>query len=333
VAGHLERSEPQLIFTRSVTKIVGIKGLRKRLRPICAINTNKGLSLLGDIMSKTFDIRHQESVALTRGVEHVCRKLVRFLIGRISLVKLQQIVKYVYVEEIENKLKKENPHKNIPLTQFALLSGLDTRTLTKIRNDDTYQHPLHEESNFIDEITPGASILDIWCSTPPFVNERTGQPETLKITGKKKSFEALFETSTKSRGVTYKSLLKRLAESGAVSIDQESDTVSLLLNQYLPSDTDDKLGAIEMGFSALGNMIDTVTHNINSIDTKNERLYQRGAWSYRISEKNKSKIRKELKSVLSNADLKARKILAAHENAFPTSDQNTVGISLFYFEE
>ena len=60
-------------------------------------------------MTTPTDVRHQESVVLTKGVERIFRKLIRFLIGRMSLVKMQEIIKYVYVEETEVKLKKENP--------------------------------------------------------------------------------------------------------------------------------------------------------------------------------------------------------------------------------
>lgn len=284
-------------------------------------------------MRSSLDIRHQESAVLAQGVENLCRKLVRFLIGRISLVKLQEIIKYLYIEEIENKLKKENPNKNIPLTQFALLSGLDTRTLTKVRNDEKYKHPLHQESNFLEEITPGASILDNWCSKPPYIDEHTGKPKTLDISGKSNSFEALFKESTKSRGVTYKSQLKRLVESDAISMNTKSQQVSLLSSSYLPADAKDKLGAIEMGFSALGNMVDTITHNIDSIDTEQERLYQRGAWTYRLNPNNKAKLRAELKKLLEQTDSKARTIISKHEDNFTSSNQITSGISLFYFEE
>ena len=143
-------------------------------------------------MQKSLESRHQETVILTKGVENVCRKLVRFLIGRISLVKLQEIIKFIYIEEIESLLQRENPTKNVPLTQFALLSGLDTRTLTKVRNSKAYRQPLHQEVIFLEEITPGASILDTWCSKPPYVDEETGEPLPLDTSGRSPSFQKLF---------------------------------------------------------------------------------------------------------------------------------------------
>ena len=284
-------------------------------------------------MQKPLDQRNQESVVLARGVENVCRKLVRFLIGRISLVKLQEITKFIYIEEIENKLRKENPAKNVPLSQIALLSGLDTRTLTKVRNDDKFRHPLHQESNFLEEITPGASILDTWCSKSPYVDPSTGKPKSLSISGEKNSFEALFKESTKSRGITFKSLLDRLSESGSVSIDLNTQQVTLVSNSYLPSVSNDILGAIEMGFSALGNLIDTVTYNIEALESGDDRLYQRGAWTFRLNADNKIQLRGKLNTLLEESDIRAREIISQYEDNHSTADQITAGVSFFYFEE
>lgn len=285
------------------------------------------------IMASVGDSFHQEAVVLNRAVENLCRKLIRFLVGRMSLVNLQEIVRYVFVEEIENKLRSENPNKNIHLTQLALLSGLDTRTLTKIRNSPKYRRPFYEEANFLREFTPGAAILDVWSSKPPYFNEVTGKPRRLAVSGNSLSFESLFAECGKMRGVTYMSLLERLVESRAVELDAEQDMVRLVLKSYLPSDSKDKLGAIEMGFSALGNMVDTVTKNIVALENGNERLYQRGAWTYRLSPSKKHELRLALRSLMESTDREAREMIESHEDSFKTSDQITAGISLFYFEE
>ena len=105
-------------------------------------------------MPQITDSLYEEPATLTRAIENLCRKLIRFLIGRMSLVSLQEIIRYVFVEEIENKLRAENPNRNIQLTQLALLSGLDTRTLTKIRNSKKYGKPFYEEANFLREFAP-----------------------------------------------------------------------------------------------------------------------------------------------------------------------------------
>ena len=275
----------------------------------------------------------QDAAVLTRAVENLFRKLIRFLIGRISLVKLQEMIRYIFVEEAENKLKKENPSKNISLTKLALLSGIDTRTLTKVRNSEGYRQPLYRESKFLREFTPGAAILDFWCSRSPFVEPRSGKPKKLKISGEENSFEALFAGCIKGRGVTANSLLQRLAESGAVEIDQRQETVKLLKPTYLPSSSSDQLGSIQMGFSAIGNMLDTVVHNVESPDTGADRLYQQGAWTYRLSPENREVARQDLRELLADTDAKARKIISQYEDKNTSPEQITSGISLFYFEE
>ena len=275
----------------------------------------------------------QDAAILTRAVENLFRKLIRFLIGRISLVKLQEMIRYIFIEEAENKLKKENPSKNISLTKLALLSGIDTRTLTKVRNSEGYRQPLYRESKFLREFTPGAAILDFWSSRQPFVEPRTGKPRVLKISGKDPSFETLFAGCIRGRGVTARSLLQRLAESGAVKIDHEQETVKLLKKSYLPSSSSDQQGSIQMGFSAIGNMLDTVIHNVESPDTGADRLYQQGAWTYRLSPDNREAARQDLRELLTDTDAKARKIISQYEDKNTNPEQITSGISLFYFEE
>jgi len=284
-------------------------------------------------MSNSTESVHEEAAVLTRAIENLLRKLIRFLIGKISLVSLQEIIRYLFVEEIENMLRKENPSKSIPLTQLALLSGLDTRTLTKIRNSERFRRPFHREANFLREFAPGAAILDVWNSKPPYVNEVTGEPKVLQISGGKVSFESLFDECGKSRGVTYKSLLQRLAKSGAVDLDSDKSEVRLISMSYLPSDAKDRLGAIEMGFSAIGNMVETVTRNILALEEGTERLYQRGAWTFRLNEGDKSALRSRLRELLQHTDTSARSIIAEFEENYASAEQITAGVSLFYFEE
>lgn len=279
------------------------------------------------------DGRNSEAVVLTRAVENLFRRLVRFLVGRISLVKLQEIIRYIFVEEIENKLRRESPTKNVSLSQLALLSGLDTRTLTKIRNSQKYRQPFHKETNFLKESVPGASILDEWSSKTPYIDDLTGEPKELHISGNFPSFESLYLDSAQSRGVTYRSLLERLVESGAVLINEEENKVVLMTKSYLPSDSKDRLGAIEMGFSALGNLTDTVTTNILALDTKEERLFQRGVWTYRLQLRDKNNLRDDLNKLLENTDRQARIIIEKYIDKSSNSEQLTAGVSYFYFEE
>ena len=279
------------------------------------------------------DGRIEEATILTRAVENYLRRLVRFLVGKVSLLRLQEMIRYIFIDEIENKLRREHPTRNIPLTQLALLSGLDTRTLTKIRNNPKYRQPFHKEANFLKQFVLGASILDEWNSKKPYIDQKSGKPKVLSISGKPPSFESLFLDSTKSRGVTYNSLLSRLIESGAVSPNKAGDKVHLVANSYLPSNSKDRLGAIEIGFAALGNLTDTVTKNIGALEVNGDRLFQRGAWTYQLNPENKSDLRRELNLLLEKTDKNARNIIKKYEEEITSSDQITAGVSYFYFED
>jgi hypothetical protein len=279
------------------------------------------------------DDRIEEATVLTRSVENHLRKLIRFLVGKVSLLRLQEMIRYIFIDEIENKLRREHPTRNIPLTQLALLSGLDTRTLTKIRNNPKYRRPFHKEANFLKQFVLGASILDEWNTKAPYVDQKSGKPKALKVSGKPPSFESLFLDSTKSRGVTYNSLLSRLIESGAVSQNEATGKVHLVANSYLPSNSKDRLGAIEIGFSALGNLTDTVVKNISALEVDGNRLFQRGAWTYQLNPDNKTELRRDLNLLLEKTDKNARNIIKKYEEEVPSSDQITAGVSFFYFED
>lgn len=284
-------------------------------------------------MPASQDEHMKDAAVLSRAVENVFRRLIRFLVGRISLVKLQEMMRYIYVEEAENKLQTEKPERNTSLTQLALLCGLDTRTLIKIRNSAGYRRPFHTKSSFLKEFNPGAAIIDVWASKAPFVDPESGLPRDLTVSGERESFEALFHEAIRSRGVTPQSLLDRLIECGSVVANEENGRVKLVRRSYLPSQSGDQLGSIEMGFSAIGNLIETVVHNVESLVTGEDRLYQRGAWTYRLSPRNKDALRDELRKLLSDTDDRAREIISGFEEDNSQADSLTAGVSLFYFEE
>ena len=162
-----------------------------------------------------------EDVAiLTIAVESVFRKLIRLLIGKISLKKLQEMIQVIFVEEAEVILKREKPGKNVALSALAVVSGIDTRTLTRIKSKESYLKPFHEEKRFLREITPECSVLDVWESSETYRDPKTGKPIMLAINGPKPSFESLISDSNSTRGVTVRSFLQRLEMSKSVVVDK-----------------------------------------------------------------------------------------------------------------
>lgn len=270
---------------------------------------------------------------LTRAVENVFRKLIRMLIGKISLKKLQEMIQVIFVEEAEANLKREAPGKNVPLSTLAVVSGFDTRTLTKIKARDSYLKPFHEEKRFLSGITPECSVLDIWESTPKYRDSKSGKPKILKIRGPGASFESLISDSSSTRGVTVTSFLQRLEASKSIVVDRTKNFVRMIDKRYTPFDSEDQTEVARIGMAAVGNLVDTITHNLNAPAHGMEPFYQRGCWTNRLDENDSEKLRKIVKKFLIKTDERARKIIKPFEQEAAANHQVTAGISMFYFEE
>jgi len=270
---------------------------------------------------------------LTIAVENVFRKLMRFLIGKMSLKKLQEMMQVIFIEEAEAKLQREKPGRNVPLSTLAVLTGIDTRTLTRIKSSDGYLKPFHEEKRFLREITPECSVLDVWESSEDYTDPATGKPRVLAMTGPKPSFESLINDSSSTRGVTVNSFLQRLLASKSIVLDKGDNTVRMIDKRYTPFGSEIQTENARIGMAAVGNLLDTITHNLEAAAGNSESFYQRGCWTNRLDKQDRSRLRETIREFLEGADEKARKIMKPFEQETEGHDQVTAGVSLFYFEE
>ena len=85
--------------------------------------------------------------------------------------------------------------------------------------------------------------------------------------------------------------------------------------------------------AAVGNLVETVTHNLVAAQENKESFYQRGCWTNRMDKQDSKKLRGLIKKFLLETDEKARKIIKPFEQNVVGHDQVTAGVSLFYFEE
>jgi len=270
---------------------------------------------------------------LTRAVENVFRKLIRLLIGKMSLKKLQEMIQVIFVEEAEAKLRRETPGKNVPLSTLAVVTGFDTRTLTRIKGKESYLKPFHEEKRFLSEITPECSVLDVWESSSKYRNSKSGKPRVLAIRGSKGSFESLIGDSNSTRGVTVTSFLQRLEASKSIVVDKANNTVQMIDKRYTPFESEDQTENVKIGMAAVGNLVDTIAYNLKASTQGREPFYQRGCWTHRLDKNESEKLRTLVKKFLFKTDERARKIMKPFEQDTVSNDQVTAGISLFYFEE
>lgn len=269
---------------------------------------------------------------LTRAVENVFRKLIRMLIGRMSLKKLQEMVQIIFVEEAEAKLKRDQPGKAVSLTKLGSITDLDTRTLVKIRSAHDSLMPMHLDAAFLKGFTPGFKILDVWINDERYAGKSGEKPVALDFSGPDLSFENLVEEAVSTRGVTAKSMLDRLLENKFVEINADTGKIQLLRNQYIFL-SNDELDMVDIGFSAIANLATTVAHNIRYADDTGARFYQRGCWTYHLDKSNQDAFRKAMLDFLHEVDKKAKQAITPFEEATEAPEQLTAGISMFYFEE
>jgi len=269
---------------------------------------------------------------LTRAVENVFRKLIRILIGRMSLKKLQEMIQIIFVEEAEAKLKREEPGKNVSLTKLGSITDLDTRSLTKIRGSYDSGKPMHMDATFLKGFTPGFKVLDLWINDTKYTTGKSNTPMALNFSGDDQSFEKLVEEAISTRGVTAKSMLQRLLENRFVRINPDSQKVELIRDDYIFLSSDE-LDMIDIGFSAIASMATTVEHNIQHAADKRSRFYQRGCWTYRLSQSNQKDFQNAMLDFLHEVDKKAKDAIVPFEEKTELPDQLTAGISMFYFEE
>jgi len=270
---------------------------------------------------------------LTLAVEIVLRKLIRFLIGKISLKKLQEMIQIIFIEEAEAKLKLEKPGKNVALSNLAIVTGVDTRTLTNVKSKESYSKPFHEEKRFLSEITPECSVLDVWESSDSYKDPNTGKPRILAINGPKPSFESLISDANSTRGVTVKSFLQRLEASKSIVVNKSENSVRMIDKRYTPLGSEAQTENARIGMAAVGNLVDTIAHNLIAPTKNGESFYQRGCWTNRLDKSDRKKLRELVRKFLAETDEKARKIIKPFEQDTVSSNQVTAGVSLFYFEE
>lgn len=273
------------------------------------------------------DSRFQEADLLTSAVENVFRKLIRFLVGRMTLVKLQEMIRYIYVEETEKKLKQENPGKNVPLTKLALNTGLDTRTLTRVRRQLEESEQQYRRQ-FLAELTPESAVVEAWANR---VAASGADEAVLNYGSEDAGFETLLRSTISMRGITPQSIIRRLVDTCSIEQDKESQSLRLLVDHYSPYLSDDEPNMINAAFSAISNLLSTIEYNVAA--NQKDRLFQRQSWTFRLSPEDRQAFRDAMREMLERYEEEAMQSIEPWERERYGRELMTAGIGLYYFEE
>jgi hypothetical protein len=270
----------------------------------------------------------EEAALLARAVENVFRKLVRFLVGRMSLVRLQEMLRHIYVEETELKLQAEIPGKNVPLTRLALNTGLDTRALVQIRKRLQSEKPQYRQQ-FLAELTPESAVVEAWASRvrqSPAVADSAVLDYGCDDCG----FEALVKSTLSIRGITTQSIIQRLVDTHSVEQDRDQRTLRLLVDHYSPYLSQDEPNIVNAAFSAISNLISTIEHNVGAEQA--EKLFQRQAWTFRLDPRRRLEFRAVMREMLERSEAEALGKIEPWERDEYGGELVTAGVGFYYFE-
>jgi hypothetical protein len=270
-----------------------------------------------------------DAEALARAVETVFRKLIRFLVGRISLVRLQEMIRYIYVEEAERNLKKDYPGKNVPMTKLALVTGLDTRQLVNLRRSLELGDEQYKE-RILSELTPESAVVEAWNESIRNSSKKTCA-EKLTYGSEDSEFETLVRSVIPTRGITVQTIMKRLVDTKSVRQNSKERTLTLIVDNFSPYLSDDEPNIITAAFSAISNLLSTIEHNVTSIEES--KFYQRQFWTFRLNPKQRDAFRLATFNMLERYESMARKEMAPYESKKYGPDMLTAGVGFYYFED
>ncbi len=272
----------------------------------------------------------QDAAILTKAVENVFRKLIRFLVGRISLVKLQEMIRFIYVEEAERNIQAENPGKNVPLTRLALITGLDTRTLRHVKRELVIEGKIYKQQ-FLKDLTPESAIVEAWADQINSVGRGGVAKSVLTYGSDNSEFDSLVRSTISTRGITTHSIIQRLLATNSIEQDKSKKILKLIVDQFSPYLSNDEPNIVNAAFSAISNLISTIEYNVNS--PNDQKLFQRQSWTFRLKPSDQMKFRETMGQFLRKADKLARQKIRPWERDKYGTDLITAGIGLYYFED
>ena len=264
----------------------------------------------------------EEAKSIAKVLPLVLRRLVRLIIGTISFPALLEMIRTVYVEEANRKLKAEGttPTKSA----LALVTGLDTRVVSSVIENEFKIQTKPEKMN------PEAALLDTWAKDPFFQDAENQKPAVLPVEGRGRSFHGLV-LKTVGRNITVKTVLNRLIISGNVRIVQGNiDRVELLSVFYSPLSSDVAF-LTDIAFLEASRILSTVIHNMNA--ERSDRLPQQGRWTYRLNPEKYEEFRNRSRLLIDKQIKEGESLLEEFEEPTQQNDQLTVGMGWYQWDD
>lgn len=265
--------------------------------------------------------QHNQGARLASAIERVIRPFVRLIVGRISCGFLIQQIKRIYIEEARRWIEKNDHNGRVTKSKLAMLSGLDTRTISSIESQC-----VSVEECTVGDLCAEAGVLEKWRSSKSFIDE-DGNPKVLPIFGKATAFQALVGTVV-GRNVTCQTVLERLVDSGNVEI-VDDDFVRLINPYYQPIKPSEET-IIDAGSWSMSRLSEAVFHNL-VVKDKGSKMLQQDRLSRRIPPHLEEQVKAEMRVLLEQQILEVEEVLEKYEAPESQEDQKTFGVGWFSF--
>jgi hypothetical protein len=266
--------------------------------------------------------QQDDAKSITHFLSQIFRKVVRLVIGTVSLPALYDILKTIYVEEAQKKLDRDGgkPTKSA----IALMTGLDTRVVSSLM-DQHLQGTIEGQS-----VNPEHALIDMWTSDPFFLDPETGNPARLPIVGKGRTFQTLVLRSI-GRNITVKTVIGRLQASDNLKVVQEDvEKVELLSKIYSPISSD-RAKQTEVGLIEASRVLSAVIHNMRA--DAETRVPQQGRWTYRLDPDRYKEFRMKARQLLDKQIKEGESLLEDFEEPAKVPGQITVGIGWYQWSD
>ena len=277
--------------------------------------------MMPSVAMKKIMSQQDDAKSITHFLSRVFRKVVRLVIGTVSLPALVDILRNLYVEEAQNRLEREGskPTKSA----IALMTGLDTRVVSALLEQE-------EGELQAQNVNPEHALIDMWSSDPFFLDPESGKPASLPIVGRGRTFQTLVLRAI-GRNVTVKTVIGRLVASKNVRVVQDDvEKVELRSLIYSPISSD-KAKQTEVGLIEASRVLAAVIHNMRS--EPEVRVPQQGRWTYRLDPKNYKEFRRRARTLLEKQIREGELLLEEFEEAAKNSNQITVGIGWYQWTD
>jgi len=248
------------------------------------------------------------NAALTQALESLMAPLAQLCLARgLSFAAAEELLKRAYVNAARAAQASTAGQRDI--SRVSTATGLTRREVTRITQDVTARSAMRG--------SPATQLFTRWLGSRK-LHDKQGQPLPLKRQGPAPSFEALAQSIT--RDVHPRSLLEELVRLGLARLDEDSDSVVLLRDSFVPGENQARM------FGFLGhNVGDHMAAAVSNVLAKGEPHVEQALFADELSAHSMAEVRTlvraQWKALLAALVPKVEALIEADSNAKRRADQ------------